>query len=330
MKIFKKCSGGSKAFASPELVLPDAFILFAALIAGVSFFSCGPAREEMEKREAYAKASDEISDTVFASVPGIATDTINGVTHNFIRKADIKFKVKDVLNSSKKIEDVVGAAGGYISSSELTSHSQYSNSTRISKDSILEQTYYTTINTISLRVPNQKLDTVLRQISNLALFIDHRNLSSDDVKMKLFSNKLAEERHKNFKKNLIRKTEVLPGKQAQVVTTEDALLNNQAKLDDKKIETYDLADQVNYSTVSIEIYQSPSYIKQYLAVEEQIEPYQPSFFEKAGDGFVNGFGVLKSFILFVINSWGVILILILIYFVIRAGIAYNKQKKNLA
>lgn len=328
MKILKHCSGGSKASARFETVLPVRTVFITVISASILFFSCSQSSEEKQRQEANAKASVEIADSVSAYMSGLATDTINGMTHNFIRKADLKFKVKNVLNSSKKIEDIVSASGGYISSSELASHSQYFNSTRVSKDSILEQLYYTTVNTISLRVPNQKLDTVLRQISDLAIFIDHRNLSSDDVKMKLFSNKLAEDRYKNFKKNVIKKTASLPGKQSQVVNTEEALLNSQTQADAKKIETYDLADQVNYSTISLELYQSSSYLKQYLAVEEQIEPYQPSFFEKAGNGFVNGFGILKSFILFLINSWGAILIFVMIYFAIKMGIDYNKRKKN--
>jgi hypothetical protein len=216
-------------------------------------------------------------------------------------------------------------SGGYVSSSELSSNAQYSNSTRISKDSILEQVYYTMVNRLSLRVPASQLDTVLRHISNLAVFIDYRNMHSDDVKMKLFSNKLTEDRYKNFAKKVENKTNSTTSKQSEILTTEESLLNKQILADQKKVESYQLADEVNYSTITLDVYQSASYLKQYLAVEEKIEPYEASFFEKAGDGFKNGFGILQRFILFLIDSWAVILILAALYFLIRKIVAHNRK-----
>lgn len=317
---FKKWSAGSKASDRVGLVVPVISLISTTFICSVLFVSCAQSAEEKE----YAKANQEVADSVSTYMKGLATDTINGVTHNFIRKADVRFKVRDVLAASKKIEDITGSSGGYVSSSELASNTQYSNSTRISKDSVLEQVYYTMVNRLYLRVPASQLDTVLRRISDLAVFIDYRNMHSDDVKMKLFSNKLTEDRYKNFKQSVEKKVSTTPAKQSEALNTEESLLNKQLLADQKKIESFELADQVNYSTITLEVYQPASYMKQYLAVDEKIEAYEPSFFEKAGEGFSNGFSILKNFLLFLINSWAVILIIVTIYFLIRRIVARNR------
>ncbi|MEO6304408.1 MAG: DUF4349 domain-containing protein [Bacteroidia bacterium] len=327
----KNCSNSSKAFVRTGIVLPQnlGIKVFVFLIVSSLLFSCGSSREERD----FAAPSSEsvaIADSVSAYAKGIATDTINGVTHNFIRKADLKFKVQDVLNSSKKIEDIIAGYGGYISSSELTSNKNYSQSTQINKDSILEQTFYTTVNYITLRIPNQKLDTVLRQISDLALFIDFRNLHSDDVKMKLFANKLAENRYKNYNNKLQQKAEKVTTKQSQALSTVENVLEKQTMADNKRIESYDLADQVNYSTIKLEAYQAQTVMKQLLAVQEHVETYQPSFFSKLGDSFLNGFKILKEFVLFLTNIWGLLLIFVGLFFVIKWFIIYVNKKVNAA
>lgn len=333
MNNLKNCSNEGKAFVRTGTVLPKHFGIkfFSFLIISSVLISCGSSAERIADREEEAKmaASEAVADSVSTYMKGIATDTINGISHNFIRKADLKFKVDNVLNSSKRIEDIVTGYGGYISSSELVSNRNYTQSTQINKDSILEQTFYTTTNHISLRIPNQKLDTVLRQISDLALFIDYRTLRSDDVKMKLFSNKLAENRYKNYKNKLEAKAEKVTTKQSQVLSTQENILAKQTSADEKRIESYELADQVNYSTITLEAYQAQTVMKQLLAVQEHVEPYQPSFFSKLGDSFLSGFKILKEFVLGLISIWGLLLILTCIGFGVKWLIVYiNKKVKT--
>jgi hypothetical protein len=332
MNKLKNCFNEGQAFVRTGTGLTKYFVIkfFSFLIVSFLLFSCAPSAERMADMEENAKATREIADSVSIYMKGIATDTINGVSHNFIRKADLKFKVDNVLNSSKKIEDIVTGYGGYISSSELTSDKNYTQSTQINKDSILEQTFYTTTNHISLRVPNQKLDTVLRQISDLALFIDCRTLRSDDVKMKLFSNKLAENRYKNYNAKLKQKAGKVTTKQSQVLSTEENILAKQTSADEKRIESYELADQVNYSTINLEAYQAQTVMKQLLAVQERVEPYQPSFFSRLGDSFLNGFKILKEFVLGLVNIWGVLLILTAVGFGIKWLIVYINRKVKAA
>lgn len=333
MNNLKSCSNEGKAFVRTGTVLPVNFGIkfFSFLIASSILISCGPSADRISDMEDKAKmaASEAVADSVSVYMKGIATDTINGISHNFIRKADLKFKVDNVLNSSKKIEDIVTGYGGYISSSELVSNKNYTQSTQINKDSILEQTFYTTTNHISLRVPNQKLDTVLRQISDLALFIDYRTLRSDDVKMKLFSNKLADNRYKNYTNKLQQKAPKVTTKQSQVLSTEENILIKQTLADEKRIESYELADQVNYSTINLEAYQAQSVMKQLLAVQEHVEPYQPSFFSKLGNSFFNGFKILKEFVLGIVSIWGLLLILTAVGFGVKRLIVYiNKTVKT--
>jgi hypothetical protein len=318
MNSLKNCSGKRKALTGPEnsLLKRSLFIIIPAIL-----FSCGNASYEKYKKEEAA-----VADKVAEYAKGINTDTINGIAHNFLRTADIKFKVKNVIQSTTSIERLVRSAGGFIEKSDLTSNKDYTNSVRFKKDSLVEQTFYTSMGRLTLRVPGKDLDSVLSEITAMAVFVDHRNLGSDDVKHQLFANKLAEDRFTEYKERVNKKTDKSNAKLHQVTDAEENALQKQTKADNKRIDSYELIDKVNYSTLTLEIYQDQQVMAHVSPRPYSIEPYAPSFFEKLGTSFVSGFELLKSLILFFANIWSVLLVLALLFLGIKKMIVYYTKK----
>ncbi len=302
MNILKNCSNAYKVCVGSGIALfkKSRFIFIPASV--VFLVACGPNAEQKD----YMEKSKAVADSVSNYVPGIATDTINGITHNFIRKANLKCKVKDVLQSTKKIERIAAEAGGYVTQSDLNSTKDFTDNFHFKKDSLLEQTHYTSTSNITLRVPNKQLDSVINKITGMAVFVDFRTIHCDDVKMKLFANQLAEKRFNHYKKRLQNTIDKKDAKLNQVTNAEENVLEKQTLADDKRVESYDLADQVNYSTIVLSIYQPQNIYNNTTVLPKSIETYEPSFFSKLGDSFLNGFTVLKNILLFLIDSWGVL------------------------
>lgn len=311
MKSLKTDFVAGKARSGTGLAMPKKSTLFVVLT--FAFLSaCGPSREFMENEEQLKSTADSVG----AYLPGLSADTINGLAHHFIRTADLRFKVKDVQKSSRLIENIVSTHGGYIADSELSSSQTGNTSTRANRDSVLEQTWYLTVNHIRLRIPNHQLDSALRQIENLALFTDYKRLKADDVKMKLYANQLSERRYQKYQNRLEQKTTVTSGKTDQV-KVEESLLNKATQADQSRLESLSLAEQVNYSTVELDVYQSVSVLKHYLPAEQTTVVWEPPFYEKAGTAFADGFHLLKLFVLFLIRIWSLILIITLCVVVYR-------------
>jgi hypothetical protein len=281
----------------------------------------------MDKSEkAYYEEAKAVADSVSAYVPGIATDTINGITHNFIRHASLKCKVSNVLQSTKSIEHFVSECGGYVTQSNLDSEKGYCNTIKFKKDSLMEITNYNSASTLILRVPNYMLDTVLNSITNVAVFIDFRKVNANDVKLKLFSNQLAERRYKKYQQRIEKKADQNNSKLNQTVDAEENALAKQTVADEKRVESFEIADQVNYSTVSCMLYQAQDTYTSTVAAPPVIEPYAPSFGSKLGEALSNGFDILKSFILFLASSWSILLIMTGIFFLLRFSIRYVNRK----
>ncbi|MBL7933003.1 MAG: DUF4349 domain-containing protein [Bacteroidia bacterium] len=321
MNDLKNCSETRSAGLSRSISLPQSLAVLL-IASSVVLYSCGPSREEMEYKENASKIADSVSEYVSP----IATDTINGITHNFIRTADLKLKVKDVLKTTEAIEDIVKQKGGYVSVNDLNSEIESQASVKFTEDSLKEIKRYITNNHLTIRVPNKQLDTVLRSITGMATFIDFSRLQSDDVKMKLYANKLAENRYNKFGRRIEQKSNSNTHKLSQNVNAEEQALEKQMLADEKSVQSFDMADQVNYSTVRLVLYQHALTVYETTPIPQVIEPYEPSYIQKLGLGFMKGFGLIKTFFLFLVESWGLILIIVALFFTTKKVMQHYNRK----
>ena len=90
----------------------------------------------------------------------------------FIRTADLKFKVKNVAKSTYAIEDATTKFGGFVTYTNIQSNIFDEEKTKVSQDSTLITTKYKVENNITIRVPNTKLDTVIKTIAKQIHFLD--------------------------------------------------------------------------------------------------------------------------------------------------------------
>jgi hypothetical protein len=312
------CSKAAKRGFGGGISMPVKLSI-AGLCIAFSFVlpGCGMSSEEMEKREAAMALG--LSDTV-------VTDTINGVAHNFVRKADLTCKVEDVLYATRRVENLVALCGGYVTKSDLSSVINYHNSVHFKEDSLMESTFYTTSSAMVLRIPSTRLDTLLAGIIDMALFVDARNISADDVKIQLFAAKLAEKRYEDYHWQLNKNVNSGKVPAKQITAAEQALLEKQELADGKSIEFYALADQVNYSTVALQFYQAQQEKRKVVAVSPTLTPYEPTFISKLGTTIAGGFDLLKTCILFLANSWGFLFIAVLLFWLVKKIFRYSKSK----
>lgn len=315
MSNLKNCSDPQDVRVREGIVLPQkGILLLLSFITFVAIFiSCGPSKQEMEFRETSAKIANSLAE----QMPDITTDTIDGLTHNFVKTADIKCRVTNVISSTEAIKNSVKKHGGYLTKSELLSHTDYSRSVQAKKDSVLQLNFYTTTNTIILRVPARALDTLLSEIRSLAVFINHSAFNADDVKMKMYSNVLSEKRYDTFKKSVRQNIKTASEKLTPLIAVEEQILQKQALTDEVKISGYELGEHVNYGTITVELYQAQQ-LEQTLAVNlPDIEGYHPTFVERLKTAGSKSLESLGAIVIFLVKTWPVLLLLLLVYLFYR-------------
>lgn len=236
-----------------------------------------------------------------------------------IRTADIKFKVKNVPQSTYAIENAANRFGGFVTNSNLQSTISNRTVTKISQDSTLETTKYTVENNITLRVPNTRLDTVIKIISRQIDFLEYRIIKADEVTFRMLSNQLAQNRMSSHEKRMEKAIDTKGKKINDIIAAEDNLNIKKEQNDNSKLNNLSLQDQVNFSTITLQIYQSET-IKQELIANEKT--YRQNFGSQLIDGLSSGWFVLEDIITFLVKTWSLLLIGILGF------LGYKKYFKN--
>jgi hypothetical protein len=229
----------------------------------------------------------------------------------FVRTADIKFKVINVPNSTYIIENATNKFGGFVTYTNLQSTISEKKEVKISQDSTLEITKYSVENNITIRVPNTKMDTVIKTIAKQIDFLEYRIIKADDVSLQLLSNQLKEKRDANQEKRLVKAIDSKGKKLNEVVQAENDLNQKSEQKDNSKLENISLADQVNFSTLTLQIYQRETIKKEMIANEKE---FRQGFGSKIIDGLENGWYLIEGIIAVIVQLWSIILIGIIGYF----------------
>ncbi|MFN8355446.1 MAG: DUF4349 domain-containing protein [Spirosomataceae bacterium] len=220
----------------------------------------------------------------------------NEINRKFVRTADLKFRVKNVADATIAIEQITRQLGGFVTLTDLQSTVNQTTTTEVSADSSLEQMHYTVSNTMTLRVPSTQLDTTLKAITALIDYLDHRTLKADDVALQLVANDLTQQRMQRRVRNVARP---LPYQW---------VIDGQQQADEAKVSNLALQDQLDFSTISLNIYEREKINSILLPSQRDIATYQPSFGSEVLTAMISGWKILKVLILSLIQLWSLVLI----------------------
>jgi hypothetical protein len=270
-----------------------------------------------------ATTSDEASAETAADSVGVGTTSSNAAVvkkesnRKFVRTADLKFKVKNVAKSTYAIENIVAKNGGFVTFTDLKSTVNEKSETKISQDSTLETTRFTVDNTITLRVPNTQLDTVLKSMVKEVAFLDSRLIKADDVALQLLSNKMAQKRLTSHQKRLEKGIDTKGKKLNDITNAEDKVLDRETESDETVQKNLSLEDQVNFSTVTLYLYQRESVLQEMVANEKSINAYRPHIGLQILDGLKTGWFMFEAIIAFIVQLWSIIVLVILGLFIYK-------------
>lgn len=241
-------------------------------------------------------------------VPSSASVETKNSNRKFVRTADVKFKVKNVAKSTYTIEDATTKFGGFVTYTNLQSNIHSENRTKVSQDSTLVTTKYKVDNNITIRIPNTKMDTVIKTIAKQIHFLDFRIIKADDVSLQMLSNELAQKRSNSSEKRLENAIDSKGKKLNQIVKAEETLDVKKEQNDASKLQNLSLQDQVNFSTLTLNIYQDESIKQEMVANEKSINAYRPNIGLQIWDSIKTGWFMLENIISFLVVLWPFILI----------------------
>ncbi|NMH28765.1 DUF4349 domain-containing protein [Flavobacterium silvaticum] len=281
--------------------------LFAAMVLVAVASSC--------KQSDFSKSEEAVSTTEesVSAEPAPTAKPVQG--RKFVRTADMRFKVKDVAKSTFEVEKSVNRFGGFVVETNLQSNENGTETAKLSQDSIVETKRFTVTNDMIIRVPNARLDSLLTTVQSQVGYLNHRVIKAEDVQLKMLANQMAQQRQQKYNARMENGIDSKGRKLKDVVDAEDRLTTKNEEADSAKIQNLDLEDKVAYSTVSLQLYQNETVLREVLANPESLT-YKTSFGTQVTDSLLFGWNILQGLITFFLRFWTIWLIGLLVFFIL--------------
>ncbi|MFK8007435.1 MAG: DUF4349 domain-containing protein [Saprospiraceae bacterium] len=195
-----------------------------------------------------------------------------------IKKADYKFEVEDVDETTLKVHELADRFSGFVANMNLST-----STTSMS-------------NRMTVRVMNEQFEPLLNALSKEAVFVYHKRITSQDVTEQF----VDLESRLNVKKEVKKRyTEMLRNNAKtleQVLHAEEKIRVLQEEIESKEGRLKFLSDQVSLSEIQLEITQQVEY-------QAKLAVHNKTFTEKASDNFFNGWNSILSVALGILNYW---------------------------
>lgn len=276
-------------------------LISITIFLSVLAISCGPSASEKEKnRIADSIASGNSLARQNNNTLDLSTNTPDN--KRFSKTAETKFLVNDVRKASEKIEDLIAKYSGYIIYSNLRNSESNNSQIEISRDSVLLSKKIIVENDITVRIPNENLDSLVRKLNKMIVFLDYRIVKLDDLSFKLLANQKASKRLKKYELRQTTHINTKKSKLNEMVMAEETMLNRQTQADTLQVQNLAMEDQLNYCTLTIFIYQKPFYYTE-TQVLQNTDSFRQNLFIRIIDAMVDGWIIFESFIVFLFRIW---------------------------
>ncbi|GHN02727.1 hypothetical protein WSM22_42160 [Cytophagales bacterium WSM2-2] len=222
-----------------------------------------------------------------------------------LKSATLKFQVDNVDESIGNIEKLVAQKQAVITGQNLTN-----STTEISND-------------IQIRVPSSGFEVLVEDLCKEALFINQRRIYTENVTEEYED---IQTRLKTKREVRDRYTEILKTKAKSVediLKAEEHIRVLQEEIEAKEGRIRFLQSRVSMSEIKLEIYQKVAY-KEVPTLTEK--PY----IAKAKQAIADGWGIIESFSLLLINTWPLVVFGSIITLWIRSRILKRRREEDQA
>jgi hypothetical protein len=259
------------------------------------------------------------------SMSSSAAKEPNDPNKKFVRTADLKFRVKEVVKSTQQIEDITNKFGGYVAYTNLESQQVGSSVEPYGEDSLIEVSKYQLKNEMVLRVPNTRLDSLLRSIGGLVDHFDYRKIEAGDVTLQYAMNERSARVDRRTGGRIEDAIDSKGRRLYDITDAEDLVRTSATTANAADIENLRLLNDVKYSKVTLSIYEKPNVMTSIIVSDAIYQKYKPSFGARVRVALEDSWNFILNLFLFFIKIWFLPVLGLGIYLIYRQNNRKVKQ-----
>ncbi|NCB69627.1 MAG: DUF4349 domain-containing protein [Bacteroidia bacterium] len=213
------------------------------------------------------------------------------VKKKIIKDGRLGIEVKNLKAAKTNIDTLIRSLGGY-----------YDNESLINND-------YSTEYNLRIRIPSNNMELLIRKIEKGEGEVSYKEITARDVTEEFID---LETRLTNKQKYLAQYQELLKNAKSikEILDIQEKIRVLEEEIESSTGRLKYLNDQVNYSTLELNISQPKPY--------KYTPQYRGSFFEKVKQSVIRGWYGFVDFFLFLLSNWAVlILFAVIIYFWVK-------------
>jgi hypothetical protein len=257
------------------------------LLAGVVLLGACKGRNERESADTTSLGTAE------KVVTHQKSDTLQ-TGSKLVKKADIKFKVKNVQQTSERIAALTASLNGMVVHHTINSTSENSADIKRSDDSITRVTLVNVTADMTVKIPPANVESFMLQVSKMGIYIDNSRMDIADKSLEYLSARLK----------LKNQTEMIAhqkkdGSGGKSPDEQLAIKNNMV---DQQMGNRRVDDSVKNSVIYLSFYES-NVINPEVIANDDLSAYNPPVIKRIGMSVEYGWNLFVDLLVYLINAW---------------------------
>lgn len=252
------------------------------------------------------------ADTVSAAIVPQSPDSVK-----LVKTAGLEFKVKSVYESSRVISEKARVFGGMVIHHDIQSLQEKEKRVQISEDSLLMVSAYNTQADLTVKIPSQRLEEFMQEMTSIATFVYRSKLDVDDKTIDYVAASLRQQSRQellNIAKQKVRKS----SDATNLISEGDERI--QQITDNKRVD-----EATRFSTVQLTLTQPPVISKEIVANDE-LPSYNTPFFYRLGMALATGWQAFLTLIVWIANLWMFIVTGLVCWYAVQY---YRRKRKDM-
>jgi len=215
-----------------------------------------------------------------------------------VKTADMRFKVKNVQQTSEHITALTTNYHGLVMHNQLGSSELRSVDVRKSDDSVIRITAFNTTADITVKIPTNKLNDFMNEVGRMGIYVNNRQLDISDKSLDYLAARLKLQSRKELVSQQ-KRGKIIIKNPASVLLLKDDMV-------DQQIGNQQIDDEVKNSIVTLSFYQSNTIYKE-TVVNDDPSAYNLPFFKRLIGAIENGWLIFEELLLGLANLWVLII-----------------------
>ena len=283
------------------------------IVPALALAACGNGSIDKETTRSDAPAAPAETAAPDSSAIHSRNIPLTAPERKVIHTADFHCQVQNVFAATTPLEQLVRSVGGVVQESTIGNSGSAVKTVYYKPDSLRQAQTYTTTALLTLRVPSLYVDSIINAIPDMVSFIDSRKLKQNDVTWAYLANELKSQ--VGDTKGASAQALKLAKKSKEPIEVEEYEDERKEQKIDRKIGNLQMLDVASFATITVAFSQPEQVYIQTVVNPEHFT--QTPFSLQCTAALNNGWDVVRTVAIALINLWPLLLLAIAVLAVYR-------------